>query len=64
MRIPLSMALLGLAMSMSACGTAYRYEYHDYGEKTIDEKNDQREEKMWRNSGGRMPSSSRARWRR
>ena len=45
-------------------GTAYRYGHYDYSEKTIDEKNDEREMKMWRSSGGRVPSSSGVRWRR
>lgn len=54
--------LVGSVLPLS-CGTAYRYEYYDYGEKTIDEKNREREEKINRRFRGMVPGSGRFRRR-
>jgi len=42
----------------ASCGTPYRYEYYDYGGKTIDERNKEREKAIGRASQGRVPASS------
>lgn len=40
-----AVVLLG-GLVFSSCTTAYRYEYYDYKGKTIDEKNNDRQDKI------------------
>lgn len=53
-RFMFTWCLLGSAIMFfpSSCGTVYRYEYYDHEGKTIDERHDDRLEKMNRHSRG------------
>ncbi|MCX6357874.1 MAG: hypothetical protein NT045_08400 [Candidatus Aureabacteria bacterium] len=44
---------------LCSCGTPYRYEYYDYKGKTIDEKNQAREQSVDQRFKGMMPGTRR-----
>lgn len=56
--VALAVLLATIALLTASCGTPYRYEYYDYGEKSIDEKNRAREEEISRRFRGVVPASS------
>jgi hypothetical protein len=58
MRAVILWGCITAALLAASCGTPYRYEYYDYGGKTIDEKNKEREEAISRKSRGIIPTSS------
>lgn len=55
-RVTCAIVILLSGLSLSSCSTAYRYEYYDYKGKTIDEKNNDRMDKINKKFQGKMSS--------
>lgn len=53
----IAVLLVCSACSSLSCGTAYRYEYYDASDKTVDEKNQEKVNSIDRKYRGFIPSS-------
>lgn len=63
-RVMLAILLASAGGIVASCGTVQRYEYCDYGEKGVDERNKERGAKIGRNFPSKISGSSGLRkWR-
>lgn len=53
-KVTCAIAVLLSGLFLSSCSTAYRYEYYDYKGKTIDERNNDRVDRINKRFGDMM----------